>query len=77
MREKSATKKWHSHFAKKEHEVPNNKTLLLHRLERLKTRLKNHVQYRKDYADFINNLISKNYAKKFSEQELSNNEGIT
>ncbi len=64
-------------FREEAPKMPNNRALVLHRLERLKTRLENNVQYRKDYVDFMNDLISKNYAEKVPEQDLSNNEGNT
>ena len=62
-------------FREEAPKMPNNRALVLHRLERLKTRLENNIQYRKDYVDFMNDLISTNYAEKVPEQDLSNNEG--
>jgi hypothetical protein len=51
-------------FCQEEPKMPNNKSLALHRLAKLKTRLENNEQYRKDYVAFMNDLVSKNTRKE-------------
>ena len=62
-------------FREREPKMPNNKTAALNRLTKLKTRLDNDEQYRKDYVAFMNDLIKKKYAERVPEQELSSNDG--
>jgi hypothetical protein len=58
-------------FREEEPKMPNNKFLALHRLAKLKTRLENNEQYRKDYVAFMNDLVSKKYVERVPEKELS------
>ena len=64
-------------FREEEPNMPNNKSLALHRLAKLKTRLENNEQYRKDYVAFMNDLVSKKYAERVPEKELSKDGGRT
>ena len=57
--------------------MPSNKSLALHRLAKLKTRLENNEQYHKDYVAFMNDLVSKKYAERVPEEELSKDDGHT
>jgi hypothetical protein len=51
-------------FREEEPNMPNNKFLALHQLAKLKTRVENNEQYRKDYVAFMNYLVSKKYAER-------------
>ena len=62
---------------REEPKMPNNKTVAINRLTKLKTRLDNDEQYRKDYVAFTNDLIERKYAERLPEQELSSNNGHT
>ena len=42
--------------------LPNNKTLALRRLNKLKTRMENDTKYRQDYMAFMQDIIEKGYA---------------
>ena len=53
---------------REEPDMPNNKSFALHRLAKLKTRLENNEQYRKDYVAFMNDLVSKKYAERVPER---------
>jgi hypothetical protein len=44
--------------------MPNNKSLAIYRLNKLRTRLERDEMYRKDYTTFMDDLIVKNYAEK-------------
>ena len=64
-------------FREEEPNMPNNKFLALHRQAKLKTRVENNEQYRKDYVAFMNYLVSKKYAERVPKEELSNDDGRT
>ena len=53
--------------------MSNNRSLAMHRLAKLKTRLENDEQYRNDYVAFMNDLIEKKYAERVPEQQLPTN----
>ena len=44
--------------------LTNDKSLALHRLRKLQTRLENNKKYREDYITFMNELIEKNFAER-------------
>ena len=52
--------------------MPNNKSLALHRSNKLRTRLENDEKYQKDYTAFMSDLIENNYAEKVPETEIGN-----
>ena len=64
-------------FREEEPRMPNNRSLAMHRLAKLKIRLENDEQYRNDYVAFMNDIIEKNYAERVPEQDLSSNDGRT
>ena len=49
--------------------------LALHRLGKLRTRLKNDHKYRQDYIAFMNNVIKKGYAEKVPDDERLDDDG--
>ena len=57
-------------FRDEEPRMSNNRSLAMHRLAKLKTRLENDEQYRNDYVAFMNDLIEKKYAERVPEQQL-------
>ena len=57
-------------FCDEEPRMSNNRSLAMHRLAKLKTRLENDEQYRNDYVAFMNDLIEKKYTERVPEQQL-------
>ena len=55
--------------------MPNNKSIALHRLTKLWTRMENDKRYRDDYINFMNELIEQNYAETVPESDLANEDG--
>ena len=51
--------------------LPNNKEMALRRLEKLKRRLKNDPQYRKDYLKFMDDLMDNEHAERVPLNELT------
>ena len=50
-------------------ELPNNKILVLHRLQELKTRMQKDQRYHQHYTSFMNDLLQRGYAEPVSEDE--------
>ena len=57
--------------------MPNNKSLALHKLNKLRTRLEKDEKYRKDYTAFMSDLIENNYAEMVPETKIGNEDGST
>ena len=55
--------------------LPNNRSLALNRLSKLRTRLNHDERYRKDYTAFMTVLIKKGYAERVPEDELTEESG--
>jgi hypothetical protein len=51
--------------------LPNNKEMALRRLEKLKRRLKNDPQYRKDYLKFMDDLMDNEHAERVPLNKLT------
>jgi len=64
-------------FKKEEAIFQNNRDLAVNRLKHLKKRLKSDQNYRKDYQDFMQNIISNGHAERVPENELAINDGHT
>ena len=62
-------------FRKESPVMPNNKSIALHRLTKLRTRMETNKRYRGDYITFMNELIERNYAERVPENELANEDG--
>lgn len=60
-------------FRDEEPRMSNNRSVAMHRLVKLKSRLENDEQYRNDYVAFMNDLIEKKYAERVPEQQLPTN----
>ena len=55
--------------------LPNNKQVALHRLSKLKRRLKTDGRYRKDYLAFMQEIVDRGYAERVPPEEVSLNNG--
>ena len=55
--------------------LPNNKTLALRRLVKLKTRMENDTNYRQDYIAFMQDIIERGYAEKAPHEQRHNDDG--
>ena len=55
--------------------LPNNRSLALNRLSKLRTRLNHDERYRKDYTAFMTDHIKKGYAERVPEDELTEENG--
>ena len=62
-------------FRKESPVMPNNKSIALHRLTKLRTRMETNKRYRDDHITFMNELIERNYAERVPENELANEDG--
>ena len=60
-------------FRDEEPRMLDNRSLAMHRLAKLKTRLENDEQYHNDYVAFMKDLIEKKYAERVPEQQLPTN----
>lgn len=58
-------------FKTREVSLPNNRLQALSRLEKLKRRLRNDSQYRKDYLKFMDDLMDKGHAERVPQNELN------
>ena len=54
-------------------ELPNNKSQAVNRLVQLKRRMLKDDKYKKDYTEFMNEIIAKGYAEEVSEESSVNN----
>ena len=52
-------------------ELPNNKELVLSRLMKLKRRLNSDDQFRKDYSNFMQDIMTGGYAERVPFDEIS------
>ena len=55
--------------------LPNNKQVALHRLSKLKRRLKTDGRYRKDYLAFMQEIVVRGYAERVPPEEVFLNNG--
>ncbi|XP_044172422.1 uncharacterized protein LOC122956801 [Acropora millepora] len=55
--------------------LPNNKSLALRRLDKLKTRLENDMKYRRDYVAFMQDIIQKGFAERVPHEQRPDDDG--
>lgn len=55
--------------------LPNNKSLALRRLNKLKTRMENNVKYRQDYMTFMQDIIRKGFAERVPHEQRPDDDG--
>ena len=51
--------------------LPNNKSLALRRLQKLRAKMMKNPKYRDDYISFMENVINSNMAERVPQNELS------
>lgn len=55
--------------------LPNNRSLALQRLSKLQSRLKNDATYRRDYTEFMQDIIERGYAEKVPQERRHIDDG--
>ena len=55
--------------------LPNNKSLALRCLNKLKTRMENDVKYRQDYMTFMQDIIRKGFAERVPHEQGPDDDG--
>ena len=55
--------------------LPNNKSLALRGLDKLKTRMENDLKYRRDYAAFMQGIIKRGFAERVPHEQRSDDDG--
>ena len=55
--------------------LPDNKSLALGRLNKLKTRMENDIMYRQDYVAFMQDIIEKGFAERVPHGQRSDDDG--
>ena len=55
--------------------LPDNKSLALRRLNKLKTRMENDMMYRQDYVAFMQDIIEKGFAERVPHGQRSDDDG--
>ena len=55
--------------------LPDNKSLALRRLNKLKTRMENDMKYREDYMAFMQDIIAKGFAERVLHEQRPDDDG--